>query len=217
MTRGEDTRSRILRSAVELMGREGPEHFTASALAREVGVSKATLFHHFAAFDEIPLAALEEVLMDAMTRLEDDDLPLRDYLEGMGREMDVIAHNERFLNAYFVFFIKGIFDNRVRERLAEGGFTLHRQVMASLAPRLTPGEDTEALARLAEVILDGIALHHLLMGDHEVLDRAWHRFIDLVVDAQRPGEVDPGSGSSRTETPRKRKHTRKTGKAKEAS
>ena len=217
MARGEDTRTRILRSAVELMGREGPAHFTASALAREVGVSKATLFHHFSSFDEIPLAALEEVLMDSMTRLGDDDLPLRDYLEGMGREMDAIAHNERFLNAYFVFFIKGIFDSRVRERLAEGGFELHRQVMASLSPRLSPDEDTEAVARLAEVILDGMALHHLLMGDHDVLDRAWHRFIDLVMDAQTPTEVDFGPASAGAEASRKRKQTRNTGNAKEAS
>jgi AcrR family transcriptional regulator len=217
MARGEDTRTRILRSAVELMGREGPERFTASALAREVGVSKATLFHHFASFDEIPLAALEEVLMGAMTRLEDHDLPLRDYLEGMGREMDVIAHDERFLNAYFVFFIKGIFDSRVRERLAEGGFALHRQVMASLSPRLSPDEDAEALARLSEVILDGMALHHLLMGDHDVLDRAWRRFIDLVVDAQTPGQVGSRPASTGTEASRNRKPTRNPGKAKEAS
>jgi len=212
MARGEDTRTRILRSAVELMGREGPEHFTASALAREVGVSKSTLFHHFSSFDEIPLAALEEVLMDAMTRLEDDDHPLRGYLEGMGREMEVISHNERFLNAYFVFFIKGIFDSRVRERLAEGGFELHRHVMASLSRRLSPEEDTEAVARLAEVILDGIALHHLLMGDHEVLDRAWHRFIDLVVGAQATGEARSAATSKDIERPPKRRRARGSGK-----
>jgi len=186
MARGSDTRTRILKAAVELMGREGPGHFTASALAREVGVSKATLFHHFASLDDIPLAALEEVFMDAMTRLEDDDLPLKEYLKGMGREMEVIAHNEPFLNAYFVFFIKGIFDPRLRERLADGGFDLHRQVMAALAHRLAPEEDAEAVARLVEVILDGMALHHLLMGDHEVLDRAWQRFIRLVGEAQTP-------------------------------
>ena len=194
MARGEDTRTKILQGAVELMGREGPKAFTASALAREVGVSKATLFHHFASLDEIPLAALEEVLLQAMTRLEDDSLPLREYLEGWGREMEVIAHNERFLNAYFVFFIKGIFDPRVRERLAQGGFDLHRQIVDALAPRLSPDEDAEAVARLTEVILDGITLHHLLMGDHDVLDRAWHRYVDLVVGTQRPRKpAKPGT------------------------
>jgi AcrR family transcriptional regulator len=184
--RGEDTRKKILLAAVQLMGREGPEHFTASALAREAGVSKGTLFHHFSSLDEIPLASLEEVLGDAMTRLEDDELPLDGYLQGMGREMETIAGDERFLNAYFVFFIKGIFDPRMRERLAAGTFRLHQQVTRALARRLAPGEDVEAVARLTEVILDGMALHHLLMGDHDVLDRAWHRFITLVVAAQEP-------------------------------
>lgn len=219
MARGKDTRTRILKAAVQLMGREGPGHFTASALAREVGVSKATLFHHFASLDDIPLAALEEVLMDAMTRLGDEDRPLDEYLEGMGREMKVIAHNERFLNAYFVFFIKGIFDPRLRQRLAEGGFELHRRVMAALAQRLAADEDAEAVARLAEVILDGMALHHLLMGDHEVLDRAWQRFIRLVGEAQTPdrrprrtGAAGTGRrpGPPRTVRPTRRKKPKET-------
>ena len=128
-----------------------------------------------------------------MIRQEVDDLPLREYLDGMGREMDVIAHNERFLNAYFVFFVKGIFDPRIRERLAAGGFELHCRVMDALSRRLSPDEDVEAVSRLVEALLDGIALHHLLMGDHEVLDRAWHRFIDLVAEAQ---------GTENTEKPK---------------
>lgn len=171
------------------MGREGPERFTASALAREVGVSKATIFHHFGSLDEIPLAALEEVFLEGMMRLEDEDLPLEQFLDGMGREVDAIAHNEPFLNAYFVFFIKGIFDPRVRHRLAEGGFDLHRRVTAALSRRLSPDEDGEGVARLVEVILDGLALHHLLMGDDDMLARAWRRFIDLIVEAQAPGKV----------------------------
>jgi AcrR family transcriptional regulator len=189
MTRGEDTRRKILVAAIELMGREGPEHFTASALAREVGVSKATVFHHFGTLDEIPLAALEEVLLGAMMRLEDDDLPLGRYLDGWGREMEDIAHDEPFLNAYFVFFIKGLFDPRLRQRLAEGAFDLHRRMTAAMARRLSPEEDAEAAARLVEVILDGMALHHILMGDHDVLNRAWRRFVDLMVDAQNPKEA----------------------------
>ena len=193
MARGEDTRTKILHAAVELMGREGPDRFTASALAQEVGVSKATLFHHFSSLDEIALTSLEELFRDAVIRQEVDDLPLREYLDGMGREMDVIAHNERFLNAYFVFFVKGIFDPRIRERLAAGCFDLHGRVMDALSRRLSPDEDVEAVSRLVEALLDGIALHHLLMGDHEVLDRAWHRFIDLVAEAQ---------GTENTEKPK---------------
>ncbi len=184
----QSTRTRILHAAVELMGREGPDRFTASALAREVGVSKATLFHHFASLDEIPLAALEEVFFEILDSMADGDASLRRRLDTFGSEMRALVDNERFLHAYFVFFIKGMFDSRFRERLSRGAFEMHRRMVEMLAPVLTPDEDAEVASRMVEVMLDGLALHHLIMGDHEVLDRAWARFEELLVAAQNTRE-----------------------------
>lgn len=184
MTADESTRSRIVHAAVELMGREGPDRFTASALAREVGVSKATLFHYFDTLDEIPLAALEEVFFEFLGQIEGSEPSLPASLDHFGHEMRALVDNERFLHAYFVFFIKGMFDTRFRERLARGAFEMHRRTVEALAPTLGPAEDPEIAARMVEVMLDGLALHHLIMGDHEVLDRAWSRFTELLLAAQ---------------------------------
>jgi len=178
------TRTRILRAAMELMGREGPDRFTASALAREVGVSKATLFHHFDSLDEIPLAALEEVFFETMAEIDSGDPGLGAGLQELASRMHALVENERFLHAYFVFFIKGIFDERFRERLSRGTVELHRKLVETLAPRLGPDEDPQVAARMVEVMLDGLALHHLIMADHELLDRAWFRFADLLATAQ---------------------------------
>jgi hypothetical protein len=41
---------------------------------------------------------------------------------------------------------------------------------------------------MVEVMLDGLALHHLAMGDHEMLDRAWKRFTELLLAAQHSEE-----------------------------
>lgn len=178
------TRTRILHAAVDLMGREGPDRFTASALAREVGVSKATLFHHFDTMDEIPLAALEEIFFQLIGEMTEGEAPLSERLDDFGRELHVWVEDERFLHAYFVFFIKGMFDPRFRERLARGAFELHRRTMDALAPGLGPHEDPEVASRMVEVMLDGLALHHLAMGDHDMLDRAWKRFTELLLAAQ---------------------------------
>lgn len=182
------TRARILQSALDLMAREGPDGFTASALAREVGVSKATLFHHFSSLDEISLTALEEVFVAA---LEDhgssssaDDQDLHAFAE----RMHALVEDRAFLHAYFAFVIKGIFDDRFRERLVRGTGEMHRKVTEALAPRLRPGEDPRVTARIVEVMLDGLALHHLIMADHEVLDRAWYRFAELLAASQREQE-----------------------------
>lgn len=183
------TRTRILHAAVELMGREGPDRFTASALAREVGMSKATLFHHFDTLDEIPLAALEEIFFEFLGDIAREDPSLSHLLQHLSVEMRALVDHEGFLRAYFVFFIKGMFDARFRERMARGAFEMHGRMVEALAPRLAPGEDAALTARLVEVMLDGLALHHLAMGDHEMLDRVWIRFTELLLAAQHSEEA----------------------------
>jgi len=183
-----NTRTRILRAAVELMGREGPDRFTASALAREVGMSKATLFHHFDTLDEIPLAALEEIFFEFLDDIEVENPSLPHLLGQLAAEMRALVEHEGFLRAYFVFFIKGMFDARFRERMARGAFDLHQRTVAALAPRLAPGTDAELTARMVEVMLDGLALHHLAMRDHDALDGVWTRFTELLLAAQNGKE-----------------------------
>ncbi len=182
------TRTRILHAAVALMGREGPDRFTASALAREVGMSKATLFHHFDTLDEIPLAALEEIFFEFLGEVASDDPTLADLLGRFAAEMHALVDHEAFLRTYFVFFVKGMFDERFRDRLSRGAFEMHRRTVRAIAPRLRPGEDAEVTARMVEVMLDGLALHHLAMGDHDRLDLVWTRFTELLLAAQHAQE-----------------------------
>jgi AcrR family transcriptional regulator len=179
MSKGDETRTRILRAAVEILGRDGPDRLTASALAQEAGVSKATVFHHFDALDDIPVLAFEEIFLAGMERVDGDGHSLEAYLNGLSREVHAILDDELLIRAYFVFLVKGIFEPRLRERLAHSGLELHDALTASLAPRLPPGGgDPAVTARLVEVVLDGLALHQLVMGDHDVLDQAWSLFVD---------------------------------------
>jgi AcrR family transcriptional regulator len=184
MDAGVSTRTRILHAALDLMGREGPDRFSASALAREAGVSKATLFHHFSALDEIPLAALEEMLLDSMREVENTSASLQESLEGLHGQLDAILHREGFLRTYFVFLVKGMYDERFRERLSAGAMELHERIRSAMAQHLAPGEDPDVTARMLEVMLDGLALHHLLLADHDLLERAWKRFARLLTASE---------------------------------
>jgi AcrR family transcriptional regulator len=175
-------------AAIELLGRAGPDRFSAAALAREAGVSKATLFHHFEALDAIPLAALEHVLLEALTLESRADLPLRAYLEAVGQDVIAMAQERRdFLNAYFVFFTKALFDPRIRARLAAGVQELHATTKHMLAKRLngrSARRDIDATARLVEIALDGLGLHLLVMQDTAQLEAAWALLIDLLTADQ---------------------------------
>lgn len=182
--RGTATRRRIIESAVALLGREGPDGFSASALAREAGVSKATIFHHFDSLAVIPEVALEELFTASMARSDEPGLDLRGYLTRLRDDALAVLHEQRgFLNAYFVFLTKTLFDPHLRLRFQAGAAELLETLRDGLARRLppdVPDDEVHELARLVGASLDGIALHHLVMEDHGSLDRSWDRLTDLI-------------------------------------
>jgi AcrR family transcriptional regulator len=77
----QERRKEIADAAIKIIGERGLREFTAAQLAREVGVTDATIFRHFKDMNEVKLAALDRIhdLMDAspgpmspnpLTRLE---------------------------------------------------------------------------------------------------------------------------------------------------
>jgi AcrR family transcriptional regulator len=60
MTKGEETRGRIVDRAYLLAGREGLEGLTIGALADELKLSKSGLFAHFGSKEELQLEVLKE-------------------------------------------------------------------------------------------------------------------------------------------------------------
>ena len=183
-TKGAVTRQRILEASVDLLGREGPDGFSAAALAREAGVSKSTLFHHFDSLAEIPEVAMEELFIGALTLSDSPELDLKGYLTRLRDDSLALMHEQRgFINAYFVFLTKALFEPQLRLRFVAGVMQYHEALKAAIEPRMpqgTPPEEADEIARLVGAALDGIALHHMVTQDHERLDRGWARFIDLL-------------------------------------
>ena len=191
MRKGEHTKLMIVEAALDLLGTQGSDGFTAAALAQAAGVSKATLFHHFATLDLIPLAAFEHIWLTAMKQERLTDVPLRTYLEALGREVMETARERRtFLNAYFVFFMQAIFIPPLRQHLVESAQSMHRALKETLAAKLPPrmpAATVEATVHLIELALDGLGLHLLVLTEERELAQAWTRLVDLIA----PDAVDP--------------------------
>lgn len=185
---GDKTRTAILEATLRLLGRAGPDAFSASALAREAAVSKATLFHHFGSLEEIPLAAFEQFWLQSLSRDTRTLLSARDYLEDLGQQVITSArkHGE-FLRAQVVFVTKAVFDSRLRQHLAAGSIQMHRVVVQELSARLPKSLSTseiDAMARMAEMTLDGLMIALVMRnGSKELAEskRAWIRFVDLLI------------------------------------
>ncbi len=181
MRRPRDTRKEIIEAAIRLLGRDGPDRFSASALAREVGISKANLFHHFPNLNEIPLAAFDQ-LGEALFAPSSGPPPSpREWLQQMGEATLTLARDKRdFLTAYFVFFGRALFDERMRERFARTAEPMIAAITEQMA-RVFPGEEAETTGRLVAMTLDGLALHVLTLGEEEAARRAWGRFVDIIL------------------------------------
>jgi len=175
-----DTRSAIIDAAVTVLGRDGPGAFSAASLAREVGVSKATLFHHFPSIDEIPTAAFERMIADSLAIDMPLDASLADTIELLGQGSAELARSRRgFFRAYFVLMARAMFDDRLRIRLQASGDALLERLRALLTPKLAPGEDAAALARLVAIQLDGSAIHRMAFGNDGEIDAAWRLLVEL--------------------------------------
>jgi AcrR family transcriptional regulator len=180
-----DTRSAIIDAAVTVLGRDGPDGFSAASIAREVGISKATLFHHFPSIDGIPTAAFERMIADSLAIDMPPDASLADTVELLGRgTAELVRERRGFFNAYFVLVARAMFDDGLRAQLQASGDALLGRLRVLLAPKLAAGEDVAAFARLIAIQLDGSAIHRMAFGNDDEVDAAWRLLVEL---ARRKG------------------------------
>lgn len=175
-----DTRAAIIEAAVAILGHEGPAGLAASALTRAVGISKATLFHHFRTIDEIPLVALEHLALQLQAFSPVQKKSFKQTIDALGEGTRTLVEQQRdFISAYFVFFGKALFDKRLRQSLSNCG-AQSRAVIAQLVRKNMKGiktdRDVEDTVNVIMIMLDGLALHLLLADDKRPIMRAWSRF-----------------------------------------
>ena len=178
-------RQDIIDAAVRLLAAGGPEGFTASALAAEAGVSKANLFHHFEALDDIVLEGFEQYAEAMELFRPPAGTDLRWWLLGMGEaSFGVEGTGAPLARAYTVFVAKALFDERLRTRVLA---TVNRacEAFADIVSDSYAGEMSrdEALAMASLIFMtgDGAAIHLQAFPERRnVILAAWRAFVDRV-------------------------------------
>jgi AcrR family transcriptional regulator len=206
----QDTRIAIIEAAVRILGRSGPDGLSASSLTREVGISKATLFHHFRSIDEIPLLALEHLALQLQAFAPPEKAARGNAIEALGEGTRALIEQHRdFLNAYFVFFSKALFDPALRKRLAECGGEARaviRQLVAATMASTASERDTDDIVNMVAIMLDGLALHLMLFDDQRPLMRAWSLFAKhLTTNETGRGKSSRGKTSPSANKSRRKK------------
>ena len=181
---GEETRKEILDAALKLLGRDGPDSFSAGALARAANVSKSTIFHHFASVDEILLATFD--WRQSLELEGHRPTTARAYLDSLGQQLVRAAEGDpALLKAQAVFFTRAMFDREMNARLSAGAAEMHRLIVEALRARLpsrVSATEIESMARLAEMALDGLMINSAMRtGEGPQLQEAWALLVDLLL------------------------------------
>lgn len=175
-------RQDIIEAAVALLGSEGFEGFSASALAEAAGVSKANLFHHFSGLDEVVIEAFDQYAMQMELVSPSGSVAFNDWLSRAGQS--VIRGEEmapELVRAYFVFVGRALFDARLRKKVLSTSDDAHT-VLSEIVREAYPGplnvREIDDMARLVLVTLDGFAIHaHAFPERQEALLAAWALFV----------------------------------------
>lgn len=207
-------REAILSAAIELIESGDGSRFSADALAARAGVSRRTVFNHFASLDDVLLGVCTDTLDVAVERLRDQAPP--PYPEG-SREALFAALAQALRSA-------DLSDRIVRVWRAMGGAAVDdgrrqafaQQALALVANRLSeqlaasnPDADRLDLDLLASLLTHGIGV----IAEHWVATErpgrppsraAWDRLLERLLDTVGSGYLPHGSRASGPTAPRGR-------------
>ena len=191
--RGERSRQAILRAALATLSEEGLEGFTARNVARRAGVSSATIFHHFAALDELQLEAIMLLLDEAMDEeLATPPRDVRSYLRTLGEmPLRIMREQPGMIHLFDALFGKLPFSEplrvRAREHYARYVNGIDRQ-LADLG--VGAPERRRHVAMGLVMLLDGMGIHWSVHHDVERLERFWKAIADLFATQLAPRGAD---------------------------
>ncbi|HEX2088818.1 MAG TPA: TetR/AcrR family transcriptional regulator [Actinomycetota bacterium] len=205
LSRGEETRSRILEAARQVLAEEGINRFTTRRVAAIAGVSHGMCHYHFKDKRDLVLALVEHARRDWVE-------PLERIVNGAGpaesRARSVIAWMAEpatieVMRVHLALFWFALGDEEVREHLAgeyarwrKPFVTLFREVADELSLiSLDPHGVGEAFASAADGLVQQQVLDPALQTEH-LLTSLFNRIVAAERDVGTSGQKEPNLSRS---------------------
>ena len=201
MAKGEETRDRIIRHALQLSSAEGLEGLSIGVLASDLGLSKSGLFAHFGSKEELQVAVLKlvaerferEVLQPAFRAPRGEPRIRRIFDRWMDWMTDAAQGGCPFVDASFEL------DDKVDSRPRGYLVTAQRQLLAALARaaqiakeegHFRPDLDTDQFAFELDGVMLSFSHWKRLLRDSRAESRARGAFERLIADARAAVNLD---------------------------
>jgi AcrR family transcriptional regulator len=193
--RTEETRTRILKAAANMIRRRGYARFRTAEVAAEAGLSRGAQLHHFPTKDKLVVATLEYVFEQARLlsrrRAAAVNRP-RDLIEAVIEDAREFFFSEHFMVAIDIVLSTST-DQAVRKQILEISRKARRPVEAAwteaLAASGVPSSVSADIVALTLSLVRGMALRTLWDNDPKWFDElfaVWRRMIKIFLESQHP-------------------------------
>src|SRR3954451_23302139 len=193
--RSEETRTRILKAAANLIRKRGYARFRTAEVAKEAGLSRGAQLHHFPTKDSLVVATLEFVFEQARVlsrrRASAVNKP-RDLIEAVIEDAREFFFSEHFMVAIDIVLSTST-DQSVRKQILEISRKARRPVEAAwteaLAANGVPPSLSADIVALTLSLVRGLALRTLWDNDPKWFDElfaVWRRMIKIFLESQHP-------------------------------
>ena len=191
--RTEETRTRILKAASELIRRRGYARFRTADVAAEAGLSRGAQLHHFPTKDSLVVATLEYVFEQAQIQSRRRAAAInrpRDLIEAVIEDAREFFFSEHFMVAIDIVLSTST-DQAVRKQILDISRKARRPVETAwteaLAASGVPPSLSADIVALTLSLVRGMALRTLWDNDPKWFDElfaVWRRMIKIFLESQ---------------------------------
>ncbi len=193
--RSEETRTRILKAAANLIRKRGYARFRTAEVAKEAGLSRGAQLHHFPTKDSLVVATLEYVCEEARMlsrrRASAVNRP-RDLIEAVIEDAREFFFSEHFMIAIDIVLSTST-DQSVRKQILDISRRARRPAEAAWAEALAangvPGQLASDIVALTLSLVRGMALRTLWDNDPKWFDELfslWRQMIKVFLSDRQP-------------------------------
>lgn len=187
LEKGNETYTRILISAINLIAENGISGLSASKLSDLSNVSKSTIFHHFKSTQEIPEATLK-LIMEKMIKPIDDlkDVNLVEFLDALGASIINVSEDyKKLYKSFFSFYHESMFNKtyqKIMGEFLEGSKASLTNQIKKLSNKTLSDQEARTFSTLIIATLDGIGMHILMGGERDEYLKAWNLQVKFICD-----------------------------------
>lgn len=185
LEKGDETYTRILTSAIDLISENGISGISASKLSTLSKVSKSAIFYHFKTTQDIPEAVLKLIFSKLIKPIDDStNESLVQFLSYLGSSViDISDEYIKVYKAFFSFYHESVFNETyqkiMRDFLKTSKDSLSDQIR-KLSKKPLSDKEVNAISALIISTLDGIGMHILIGGEKDEYLKAWELQVEFI-------------------------------------